>query len=291
MLYSANNALLKINDVEILASNAQMSLNAALEANYVIGDRNTNSYVASNGIGGTLNFSYFLTGNDYFKTFITGQGEIPQESSQIISGNFGGLNFDSGYLTSYSVNFTPNQPIAANVSVAFFDDLQGIFVSTEEEASPSTVLNTSRVTVVADFETDIVNNFIEGSYNYNAEIAPIYLIGETKPSSVSFGKKLTSMNFEVDNPTGNLPVDGSNAKIEVKLRGGELNDFTNLEVFSCSGVMQSRDLASSAGAYIKQSINVIQNDSQIKTVKPIALFSDAGAGVGNVGIGSTEFQG
>ena len=59
MLYSANNALLKINDVEILASNAQMSLNAALEANYVIGDRNTNSYVASNGIGGTLNFSYF----------------------------------------------------------------------------------------------------------------------------------------------------------------------------------------------------------------------------------------
>jgi hypothetical protein len=99
------------------------------------------------------------------------------------------------------------------------------------------------------------------------------------------------MNFEVDNPTGNLPVDGSNAKIEVKLRGGEPNDFTNLDIFSCSGVMQSRDLASSAGDYIKQTISIIQNDSQIKIVKPEGFFSDAGAGVGNVGIGSTEFQG
>ena len=289
MLYSANNARLKINNIEILASNASLSLTASLEANYVIGDRNTNSYAASNGIGGSLSFSYFLTGNDYFKSFITGQGEVPQSDSQIISGNFGGLNFDSGYLTSYNVNFSPNQPIAASVTVAFFDDLQGTFQSEEVEVSPATALNSSKVTVVSDFETDEVDNFIAGSYVYNSEVAPVYLIGETKPSEISFGKKTTSMNFEIDNPTGNLPVDGSNVKLEANLRGYSSN--TVLDTFSCSGVMQSRNLASAAGDYVKHSINVIQNDSQIKIVKPEGFFNNIGGGAGNVGIGTTQFQG
>ena len=111
-------------------------------------------------------------------------------------------------------------------------------------------------------------------------------MNETKPSSISFGKKTTSMNFEVDNPKGNLPVEGSNAKIDVKLRWYDGDAV--LDTFSCSGVMQSRDLASSAGAYIRQSINIIQNDSQIKIVSPQAIFNEGG---GNVGIGSTSFQG
>lgn len=286
MLYSANNATLKINGEEILASNASLALNTSLNANYVIGDRNTNSYAASNGIGGTLSFNYFLTGNDYFKTFITGQGEIPLGESQVVSGNFGGLNFDSGYLTSYSVNFAPNSPTAAAVTVSFFDDLQGEFTSTEEQVSPATVLSTSRLNIESEFETDEINNFIEGSYNYSSEVAPVYLMNETKPSSITFGKKTTSMNFEVDNPTGNLPVEGTNAKIEVKLRG--YNSDEVLDTFSCSGVMQSRDLASSAGSYIRQSINIIQNDSQIKIVAPKVVFNVGG---GNVGIGSTSFQG
>lgn len=288
MLYSANNATLKINDVEILAANASLALSAALEANYLIGDRNTNSYSASNGIGGNLSFDYFLTGVDYFKSFITGQGEIPQNQSQIISGNFGGLNFDSGYLTSYSVNFSPNSALSARVSIVFFDDLQGEFTPTEEQSFTAEVLNASRINMVSEFETDQVDNFIAGSYNYQAAIAPVYLIEETKPSSISFGKKTTSMNFEIDNPTGNLPVDGSNVKLEVKLRGLDVNNDAVLDTFSCSGVMQSRDLASAAGDYIKHSINVIQNDSQIKIVSPIAIFN---AGGGNVGVGSTSFQG
>ena len=155
MLYSANNATLKLNGTEILASNASLALNTSLSANYVIGDRNSNSYTASNGIGGNLTFNYFLTGNDYFKTFITGQGEIPLGESQTISGNFGGLNFDSGYLTSYAVNFSPNSPTAAAVSIVFFDDLQGEFVSTEEQASPATVLNSSRLSIESEFDVSI----------------------------------------------------------------------------------------------------------------------------------------
>ena len=75
MFYSASNAKLKFNNEEILASNAQISLNAHVDPNYVAGARHSQTFNASNGIEGQLSFSYYLTGTDYFKSFITGQGE------------------------------------------------------------------------------------------------------------------------------------------------------------------------------------------------------------------------
>ena len=219
MLYSANNAKLKINNEDILASNAELSLGASLSANYLMRDRHTSTFTSSDGIGGTLNFSFYLTGKDFIKTFVTGQGEIPQNESQKISGNFGGLNFDSGYLTSYSVNFSPNSPASASASIAFFSDLKGEFSSTSS-APPSDVdvLNFSNATISSELGENIVNNFIAGTYNYNASVAPVYLMNETKPSSVSFGEKTISANFEIDNPTGSLPFTGSDAQIEVGLK-------------------------------------------------------------------------
>ena len=68
MLYTADNAKLKINNEEILASNAAISLGANLSPNYLMTQRHTQSQVANNGIGGSLTFSYYLTGKDYFKT-------------------------------------------------------------------------------------------------------------------------------------------------------------------------------------------------------------------------------
>ena len=60
MFYTSDNAKLQINGNEILASNASISLSASLQPNYTIEDRNTVNYVASNGVGGKLNFSYYI---------------------------------------------------------------------------------------------------------------------------------------------------------------------------------------------------------------------------------------
>ena len=157
MLYSASNAKLKINGNEILASNASLSLGASLSPRYQIaGDstRNTSVYSPTNGIGGQLNFSYFITGKDYFKAFITGQGETGN-MGEVISGNFGGLNFDSGYLTSYSANFSPNSSSVANVSISFFDQLNGVFSPSEEQAPDSTqILNLRSAIIEGEFASD-----------------------------------------------------------------------------------------------------------------------------------------
>lgn len=266
MFYSASNAKLKVNDEEILASNASLSLSASLQPNYLITQRNTNNYVASNGVGGTLSFNYYLTGKDYFKSFITGQGERQKETT-VISGNFGGLNFDSGYLTSYSVNFGPNSPASASATVTFFDELQGDFTEVVELAPDiSEVLNfrNAAVSNVGQvFESGNVENFVGGTYNYSAEVKPVYLMNETKPSSVNFGPKNVNLNFEIDTPSGYLPFSGASAKISVDLKNsaGAL-----VENFTCDGALQQRDLGSAVGDYIKQTVNIIQGSTDASKV-------------------------
>ena len=266
MFYSASNAKLKVNDEEILASNASLSLSTSLQPNYLITQRNTNKYVASDGIGGKLSFNYYLTGKDFFKSFITGQGERQKETT-VIAGNFGGLNFDSGYLTSYSVNFGPNTPASASATVSFFDDLKGEFTPVEELApTNSEVLNFRNAVVssVGDvFESGDVENFVGGAYNYSAEVKPVYLINETKPSAVSFGPKNVNLNFEIDAPSGYLPYSGASAKISVDLK----NKLDNVvENFTCDGALQQRDLGSAVGDYIKQTVNIIQGSTDASKV-------------------------
>ena len=264
MFYSADNAKLLIDGNEILASAAQISLGANVNPNYLITQRHTNEYVADGGIGGQLSFTYHLTGADYFKSFITGQGEtgierpIDEIYTDPISGNFGGLYFESGYLTSYSVTFSPNAPAAANATVNFFDYARGSFASNSSVAPTDTqILNFSEATVAGEFATGSVDNFIAGTYNYSAEVQPVYLMGETRPSNVSFGPKTVNMNFEVDSPTGYLPFSGSRSKITVDLKNSA---GTTVDSFMCSGVMNSRNLASAVGDYIKQTINVTQSN-------------------------------
>ena len=266
MFYSASNAKLKVNNEEILASNASLSLSTSLQPNYLITQRNTNKYVASNGVGGDLSFNYYLTGADFFKAFITGQGERRGETT-VISGNFGGLNFDSGYLTSYSVNFGPNIPAIASAKVSFFDELKGEFESTEQPPIASVqVLNLRNALVSSEGEVFVsgsVDNFVGGAYNYTAEVKPVYLMNETKPSDVSFGPKSVNVNFEIDSPSGYLPFSGTRAKISVDLKNSA---GTVVENFTCSGVANQRSLASAVGDYIKQTINILQGTTQASKV-------------------------
>ena len=63
------------------------------------------------------------------------------------------------------------------------------------------------------------------------------------------------MNFETDNPTGYLPFSGNAARISVGLQNSQ---GTQVEAFTCSGVMRGRNLATSVGDYIKQTINITQ---------------------------------
>jgi len=128
-----------------------------------------------------------------------------------------------------------------------------------EELAPdiSEVLNFKSASVSSEMVSgfDNVENFVGGAYNYSAEVKPVYLINETKPSSVSFGPKNVNLNFEIDSPSGYLPYSGASAKISVDLKN-KLGDV--VENFTCDGALQQRDLGSAVGDYIKQTINIVE---------------------------------
>ena len=127
---------------------------------------------------------------------------------------------------------------------------------------PVEVLNFKNA-VISVIESDQpIDNFIGGSYNYTSEVRPVYLMNEKIPSSINFGAKTVNMNFEVDNPTGTLPITGSFARINVSLK--DSNGLTK-DGFLCSGVMNQRNMSSSVGDYIRQTINIVQNETA-KTV-------------------------
>jgi len=299
VFYTANNAKLKIDGNEIITANASISLNASLQPKYDYDQRNTRTFVANKGIGGKLSFSYYLTGEDYFKQFISGQGEpigIGDDNvityGSPISGNFGGLNFESGYLSSYSVNFSPNAPVMVNATVSFFDDLSthSDFTPTETSAPDiDTILNCRNASVITgnhgwDPESQVENlDFIAGTYNYAIEVNPVYLMGETKPSAVSYGVQNVNMNFELDNPTGFLPFSGCDAMISIQMKS-RTTDLHNAETFTCSGIINQRSLASAPNDYIKHTINITENDVSEFNINPKIVINNEG---GSVGIGST----
>lgn len=291
MFYTANNSKIQINGNEILASDAQISLQANLQPSYTIQQRHTESFTPSNGIGGIFSFNYYLTGVDYFKSFITGQGEMPLKNSQVISGNFGGLNFDSGYLTSYSVNFAANAPAVANASISFFDQLNGEFTPVSELAPEDKEILNFKNAIVSHYIpitneplSGSVEEFVAGTYNYQCDVQPVYLMNETKPSSVSFGPKTVNMNFETDNPTGYLPVSGNTARLSVDLKN---NNGQVVENFTCSGVLKERGLASAVGDYIKQTITVTEAATQ-DTFMYVASMLNAQGQQNAVGAGTTS---
>ena len=74
----------------------------------------------------------------------------------------------SGYLRSYDINFQPNQPVVANSTIVFFDDLSGDFVQTEELVPKEKVLNCKNIEVQNASSSDVgeINDFINMSYSY-----------------------------------------------------------------------------------------------------------------------------
>jgi hypothetical protein len=125
MIFAAKNIKVSLNKVDILATQCSLDIATSIDPKYDAGQRHSKNYVASNGVGSTISFSHYLTGDlDTIKNFIGSQGELigrdgRSNQGQIITGSFGGLTFTSGYLQSYSIEFEPNSPVIANSTVVF----------------------------------------------------------------------------------------------------------------------------------------------------------------------------
>ena len=271
MIFAAKNIKLSLNEVDILATQCSLDIANSIDPRYDAGQRHSRNYFANDGVGSTLTFSHYLTGDlEKIKTFIGNQGELRgsdgrSNQGQIITGSFGGLTFTSGYLQSYTIEFSPNSPVVANSTVVFFDDLEGEFTQTEEDIPEEEILNCKNISIVNTSATEIgeINDFLNASYSYTSEINPVYEAGQTVPNRIYFGRKSVAMGIQVDNPTGYMPFNGVSANFKINLT--KHNSSTNVENFVCFGRLQSRAMQASVGSKVTHQLAIVTHNHTSET--------------------------
>ena len=195
--YNYNNAKLELASyvggswgaaVPIYVENLAISLTNNLKAIDLLPNRSSFSYTAGGGINGSLSLGYYLTGEDFLADFM--------EADYLISGNFAGLSFSSGVLSSYSFEVAPFGPIMVSANINFYGGLRGRFTPTRETLDADILTYTdckltqiSGVTPHEDGETEQITASTSVSFAFSNNVQPIYTVGDTVPRELRFNRK------------------------------------------------------------------------------------------------------
>ena len=256
---------------EFFAQDISLDLNATISPTYTTDKRYSYIFAPDDGINGVLSISYLITGDDPLKDYIINDSGT-NSHYRTLSGNFGGLNFSSGYLTNYSLSFSPNSKLAAQASIKFFGALSGQHTKSSKyshgvtdgasQGGDAAIFNVQDVKITSNEVQDkeifySVDNISSLSYSYQSQVDPSYEIGEILPSHVVFGQKNVTANLELDSLSGDLPVYGKTADFKITLAHPDVPDFT-LE-YPVSGAISRRNIKTSVGQLIKTDLTVQQS--------------------------------
>ena len=272
-MYSTfKNSQFLINGSGILCQDIRFSLDASLEPLVYSQERHGKFLNANEAIGGIVNFSYILTGKDFLKVHLTNE-------KSPVSGNFGGLYFTSGYLTNYNLNCAPNNAVIVNAEVHFFDALSGVYANTYIRATGTKILNYADV-LLHDPSNDGrgggigkisgINNI---QFTFNSQVDPLYLAGDQLPADVRFGRKELLAVITADVYSGDLPITGKPAGIQVNFTHPELAG--TVESFTVSGTLFKREIETSIGDLLKARLYIRQSYSE--DIPGISSLSNASA--------------
>ena len=201
--YNYNNAKLELASyaggswgatVPIFVENLGISLTNNLKPVDLLPNRSSFGYIAGGGINGSLSLGYYVTGSDFLADFM--------EADNLMSGNFAGLTFSSGVLSSYSFEVAPFGPIMVSASINFYGGLRGIFTPTREtmdadvlKYSSCNLTQISGATPHEYGETEQIKAATSVSFNFQNNIQPIYTAGDVVPRELRFNRKTIDSNI------------------------------------------------------------------------------------------------
>ena len=244
--YSYNNPKVTINGDTVFANKADISMNTDLSPSFLAGDRSSFSNVAAGGSQGSMSVSYYLTGSDPLKKYIT-------DEKNTITGDFAGLSFVSGYLTSLSFNAQPFSPVLVDAKIDFYGNLKGKFNPSTEQIPSNKILIFSDAKIN---ESGIGKEKIKNmSYSFSSMIQPMYAVGAIVPSEVRFQRKYSNLELLTYGVSGELDYQGQQTSVNV-----QLNNLTGLaEQYSVEGPLLSRRTTSQAGEKVNSTLSITQN--------------------------------
>lgn len=272
-MYSTfKNTQILLNNTGILCTDLGISVDASIDPLLYAQDRAALSYNATNGIGGSINLTYFLSGKDHLKDYVSNERNA-------ISGNFGGLYFTSGYLTSYNLNCSPNNPIIANAEIKFFDALSGTYVKTYVRSTGTKILNYCDALLIdpsrdgAGGGIGNISGISNIQFSFNSDISPLYLAGDQMPAEIRFGEKNLMAIITTDIYSGDLPITGKSAGVKVNFTHPELAGI--VENFFVSGILFKRELDTSIGNLLQTKLYIKQSFAE--DIPSISSLSNASA--------------
>lgn len=246
--------LFKIDDTRMFVDDITISTNASIEPVIKQGSKRPEYLNNSGPIKTSVNLSYYITGFDPLKNYINDQYSV-------VSGDFAGYYFPSGYLTSYSLNVRPNSPIKVSATIDVFDDLKGSYTANTSGESPKVLnyVNAVLTQMTSDYSTESFINADQISYNYSLNTIAEYIncTGDSGklPYRVIYGEKTLSMSVESDNTKMSLPTTGDPAGLILKIYDNQINQVMD---YQCSGTVTSRDIKVSAGNELRTTYKIEQ---------------------------------
>jgi hypothetical protein len=255
MFYTYRDCLVKINGCPLQTNNTTLSQQANVAPIFVANDPNIKGYAPLAGREGTFRISYFLTGKDPLKDFIWNE-------SGCVTGNFAGLQFNSGYVRNYSVNAIPNNPIAVQAEVVFYDKLTGVFQPTWDTFPHMTFLNLADASLNGQNLGDTAT-ITRLSYSVVNDIKPAYDIDSNStietvyPARIVFGERRSILELSINNLSPELSLSGNGVELGIILRdvGNTARDSFNIK-----GALVSKEIVSTPSDLVAANFVINQSN-------------------------------
>ena len=253
-----------INGNLLLINGADLSQEIELDSQIKSEERVSDRYLPKSSYAGRLGIRYFVTGQDYLKQFLAQPEDSP------LTGVISDLRFIQGYLTSYNVQFSPNQPIEVSAEINFYDKLSGTFAIQPQLSNTGKILNLSNITLqnLSNYTTNTLSNITQASFNYSCEVTPYYDITDSgnldelnHAQRVKIGRKNISMEVTSDSTNMDLPISGENFALIIS---GRHPFYNTTEDWACSGKISSKSLSLNAGAPHSHQLKIEQSHLNIQ---------------------------
>ena len=260
MFLHYKNIPISINNSNLIIDDVQLSNDIELSPQYYYDSPAAESKVSSRMWNGSLKLQYYLTGKDYLKQYIFGNG------LETITGNIGGLIFKQGYLSDYTLSVEPNSAVKVNAGIAFFDKLTGIFSSSKQISKTGFIFRSSDIQInnLSSYTKNITNNITKASFSYSCNLVPSYNYAGSGEYPISADRVFIqerSITSEVISDNTDLSIPLSGEEYGLIFTFSNPDNVSLNESFGCSGLISSKSLLINQNSPHKHSLKVVQNNA------------------------------
>ena len=198
------------------------------------------------GVRGNLSLRYYLSGKDFVKDLFI--------KEDLISAEVGGLTLQSGVLSLYTLEFRQWEPVEVHADFTFYGDLGGTFTPAPDLTEIENVLNFSDASINGT-GIGAPEKLLSASFEYSAEHKALYEDGDIVPKSIIQETRKQASSVETYTITGEAPVEGDDAAVEITLRD---EDSNVIDSYLVEGKVLGLSTRYDAGEQILSSFNIDQ---------------------------------